>query len=209
MKKMSKSICSLVAALALTGSAQADSLWKPTSSRNHVGDKKARLVGDILNVIVQESQSLNKDKKTETERTSTNDASISSFLYGTSGIETGGTLKHNGNYPAMKFSSANSHKGSGKIQNSESIGDRFGVRVVDVLPNRNLVIEGTRRKSYSGESQTIILRGTVRWDDIGAQNSIYSYHISDLSLRYINEGELTSSQRKGWFKRFWDNVTPF
>lgn len=208
MKKMSKSIYSLVIILALTGSTRADSLWKPSSSRNHVGDKKARMAGDILNVIVQESQSLNKDKKTETERTSANDASISSFLYGTS---TGGSgmLKHGGSYPAMKFTSANSHKGSGKIQNSESIGDRFGVRVVDVLPNRNLVIEGTRRKSYSGETQTIILRGTVRWDDIGAQNSIYSYHISDLSLRYINEGELTSSQRKGWFKQFWDTVTPF
>ena len=208
MKLMSKSTCSLIAALAMAGGAQADSLWKPGISRSQAADKKARAVGDILNVIVQESQTITKDNKTETERASSNDASISSFLYGTSTAGSG-LLKHGGNYPAMKFTSSNTHKGSGKIQNSETIGDRFGVRVVDVLPNRNLIIEGTRRKAYSGETQTIILRGTVRADDIGASNSVFSYHISDLSLRYINEGELTNSQRKGWFKRFWDGVSPF
>ena len=208
MKRLLKSTCKLAAALTLTCSVQADSLWKSTTSRNHLGDKKARHVGDILNVRIQETQSLSKDKKTETERSSSNDASISSFLYGTS---TGGSGlgKHGGNYPAMKFSSSNKHKGIGKIQNTESLGDRFGVRVVDVLPNGNLIIEGTRRKSYSGESQTIVMRGTVRKVDIGSDNSVFSYLISDLSLRYINEGELTSSQKKGWFKRFWDTISPF
>ncbi len=202
---------SVVLGLALAHTALADSLWNPAVSRNQSGDKKARMVGDILNVLVQESNTLSKSAKTETAKDSSTDASLSSFLFGTAAGTTTGSqmLKHKGAYPAMKFSGTSDFKGGGKVDNSDNIAARFGVRVVDVLPNNNLIIEGTRMTAYSGETQTIVLRGTVRSEDIGAANSIYSYHISDLSLRYINSGELTDTQRKGWFTKFWDSVSPF
>ncbi len=217
MNTLSKSISSLRAAvaaagmLALAGNGAADSLWKPASSRNQAGDKKARDVGDILNVLVQESNALSKSAKTETAKESTQDMGISSFLYGTAAATTTGSqmLKHKGSYPALKFGSTGDFKGGGKVENSDSVVARFGVRVVDVLPNNNLIIEGTRTTAYSGETQTIILRGTIRSDDIGAANAIYSYQIADMTLRYINSGELTNTQRKGWFTRFWDSANPF
>jgi flagellar L-ring protein precursor FlgH len=84
-----------------------------------------------------------------------------------------------------------------------------GVRVIDVLPNRNLVIEGTRESAFSGEQQTIVLRGVVRPDDITAGNSLYSYNIADATIRFVTKGTLTDSERKGWFNKVWDKVTPF
>ena len=203
-----KHVTILITSLLLTFSVRADSLWKDDVSRSPFADKKARFVGDILNVRVQESNAAKRDAKTETSRDSETDASISSFLFGTS---TGGSgfLKHGGTYPAMKFANATSHAGTGTIDNSDSITSRFSVRVVDVLPNGNLIVEGIRNASYAGESQTVVLRGAVRPFDIESDNSIYSYLLSDLNIRYVSSGVISAAKDKGWFMNFWDKVSPF
>ena len=61
----------------------ADSLWKDDIGRAPVADKKARFVGDILNVRVQESNAAKRDGKTSTERKSDVDASISNLFFTT------------------------------------------------------------------------------------------------------------------------------
>jgi len=201
----------IITSLLLTFSVRADSLWKDDVSRSPFADKKARFVGDILNVRVQESNAAKRAAKTESSRDGSVDASISSFLFGTqAGTSTGSQFgKHKGSYPAMKFSNATSHKGTGTIDNSDSITTRFSVRVVDVLPNGNLILEGIRSASYAGESQTIVLRGAVRPFDIESDNTIYSYLLSDLNIRYVSSGVISSAKDKGWFMNFWDKISPF
>ncbi len=214
MKNLSKSdyrSCLLIVGLALVNTASADSLWKPGISRNQATDKTARATGDLLTVVVFEKNVINKSAKSETKKESTDDAKIESFLYGTAAGTSSGSqaLKHKGAYPAMKFSLSNAFKGEGSVANSDDISATFTVRVIDVLPNGNLIIEGMRRTAYVGEIQDIIMRGTVRKIDITGQNKVNSNQVADLSLRYINTGEITDGQRKGWFKRFWDSVSPF
>ena len=206
-----KNTAVIISSLLLTFSVRADSLWKDDVSRSPFADKKARFVGDILNIRVQESNAAKRDAKTESSRTGTADASISSFFFGTqAGTSTGSQAgKHKGSYPAMKFSNATSHAGTGTIDNSDSITARFGVRVVDVLPNGNLIVEGIRNASYAGESQTIVLRGAVRPFDIESDNTIYSYLLSDLQIRYVSSGVISSAKDKGWFMNFWDKISPF
>jgi flagellar L-ring protein precursor FlgH len=201
----------LLAGLMLAGTAGADSLWKPGVSRNQVTDKTASAVGDLVTVVVFEKNEISKSSKSETKKESADDAKIESFLFGTAAGTTSGSqaLKHKGAYPAMKFSLSNSFKGEGSVANSDNISATFTVRVIDVLPNGNMIIEGMRRTAYVGETQDVILRGTVRGLDISGQNKVNSNQIADLSLRYLNSGEITDGQRKGWFKRFWDSVSPF
>ena len=199
----------LLVGLMLTGTVGADSLWKPGLSRNQVTDKTARAVGDLVTVVVYETNVINKSAKSETKKESADDAKIESFLYGTATGAAHNALKHKGAYPAMKFSLSNSFKGEGSVANSDDISATFTVRVIDVLPNGNMILEGMRRTAYAGETQDVILRGTVRRLDITGTNKVNSNQIADLSLRYINSGEITDGQRKGWFKRFWDSVSPF
>jgi flagellar L-ring protein precursor FlgH len=198
--------CALAAWVGGAGLVQGDSLWQDEVSRPICSDKRAVAVGDILTVVVQENNSASKKKNTKTDKTSGMDASIASFFYSPA---SSGLLTKGGQMPALKFNSANSFAGGGSIDNSETIVARIGVRVVDVLPNRNLVIEGTRESGFSGEQQTIVLRGVVRPDDITAGNSIYSYNIADATIRFVSKGALSDSQRKGWFNKVWDKVTPF
>ncbi|SRR5581483_6056926 len=184
----------------------ADSLWKPEAPNSMFADKKAHAVGDIVTILIQENNGATRDNSTTTSRKSSVDASIASFLYGPAAS---GFLTKSGNYPAMKFSGDSEHAGSGKINNSETITARLSVRVIDVQPNGNLVVEGRRKTAFSGEKMDAILRGTVRSDDVAANNTVYSYNVADATIEFVSAGSITDSQRKGWFMKFWDKFAPF
>ncbi len=192
--------------ITLAAPAVGDSLWHDASSRSIISDVRARNVGDILTILVQESNTASKDNSTSTSKKTGIDSSISSFLFGAAQDK---FLTKGGQYPALKVNGSSSYDGGGKISNSETITARISVRVVDVMPNGNLVIEGSRKTSFAGETQDAILRGVVRSDDVAANNTVFSYNIADATIRYISKGAVSDSQGKGWFHKAWDKVAPF
>jgi flagellar L-ring protein precursor FlgH len=187
-------------------STHAQSLWKDEASRSMVSDKRAAGVGDILTIIVQESNTASKDNSTQTSKQSGIDAAIQAFLYSP---EASGLLTKKGQMPQIKLDAKQNFSGGGKINNNEKVTARIAVRVMDLLPNGNLVIEGTRQISFAGESQDAVLRGVVRKEDIAANNTIFSYNIADASIKYVSKGTVSDNQRKGWFTKIWEKVTPF
>ncbi len=193
-------------AVCAAGHGFAQSVWREETSRSMFADKRATGVGDVLTIIVQESTTASKDNQTKTAKESSVDASIATFLYspGASSF-----LTKNGAMPALKYDSKNGFAGGGSVDNSEKIVARVAVKVIDVLPNKTLVIEGTRETSFSGERQTVTLHGVVRPEDVSANNTVYSYNIADAKVQIVSKGVLTDSQRKGWFNRIWDKLTPF
>lgn len=207
MKARFRFLCeaALIAALVLPA-ARADSLWQAESNRSMYSDRKAFAVGDILTVLVQESSTASKDNNTKTAKKAAVDASLNSILYTPAGSA---FLTKRGQLPALNFNADHSFDGGGTIENKEEIVNKITVRVVDVLPNKNLVVEGSRHTSFSGESQDVIVRGVVRPEDIQANNTVYSYNVADATIKIVNKGTVTDSQRKGWFTRLWDKITPF
>ena len=192
--------------LCLPPALRADSLWQDGNSRSMAGDKRAAALGDILSIVVQETSTASKDNSTKTAKKTGVDASIDSFFYspGASSL-----LTKKGQLPALKFSSSHDFDGGGTINNSEKIVARIAVRVVDVLPNQNLVIEGKRQTSFGGETQDILLRGVLRPADITANNTVFSYNVAEATIRFSGKGTVSETQRKGWFTRVWEKVTPF
>ena len=195
-----------LALLALTPSLPADSLWTAGVSKSLYADRRAGRVGDIVTILVQETSTATKGNTTKTSKQSGVDASIDTFLYspGASGLLTQG-----GKMPALKFSNKSDFSGGGSINNSQQIVASVAVRVIDMLPNGNLVIEGTRESSFSGEQQTIVLRGTIRQDDIMSNNTIFSYNVADATIKIVSKGTISDAQRKGWFHKFFDKLSPF
>lgn len=189
----------------LPSAALPQSIWRDDSRPMYV-DKRGVAIGDILTIVVQESTVTSKDNKTATSRQSAVDASISSFLYSPTAS---GLLTKHGQLPAMKFAAKNDFSGGGTVNNSENIVARIAVRVIDILPNKNLVIEGRRETAFGGEKQTMVLRGVVRTDDVAANNTVLSYNVADATIQILSKGAITDSQKKGWFTRLWDKISPF
>jgi flagellar L-ring protein precursor FlgH len=67
----------------------------------------------------------------------------------------------------------------------------LGGHVIEVLPNGMLVIEAARQVEFSQQTQTIVLHGVVRPEDISQQNQILSTAISSLELQVRGKGIIT------------------
>jgi len=215
MKTKSASASDLVLAVALlvasVGSAAAadtGSLWANARGReaSMVSDRRARHVGDILTVIVQESASVQASRSTKTEKKAAVDNAVSQFLFP---VTASGLGTHNGELPATSLSGNNTFEGSGEISNRQTVSARAAVTVIDVLPNGNLVIEGRRYVAYSGEKQYAVLHGIVRPDDIQSGNIVVSSAIADARVEFSSKGAISTAERKGWFTRVLDTINPF
>lgn len=210
MKKINLTSCLCVpiaACLAIgTFNLPAQSLWGQGGARSMFSDKRASGIGDVLTIVVQEVTSTAKDNSTATKKKTSMDAAISSFFFSPAGSK---LLTHNGQMPSLKYGMDNQFSGGGTINNSERMVAQVAVKVIDVLPNGNLVIEGSRETAFSGEKQNIVLRGIVRQEDVTSANTVFSYNVADAKIQIIGKGSISDTQRKGWFTKIWDKVTPF
>ena len=185
--------------------AAADSLVKP-AARSMFADKRGVGMGDIINVVVQESTTSSKDNSMKTSKKSDLDAKLETFFYSPTAS---GLLTKEGQMPAIKFNSSSGFDGGGSLNNTERITARVAVQVMDVLPNQVLLIEGRKQTKINGETSDVVLRGSVRMQDVTAGNTVFSFNVLNAEIQIMDKGLLRENQRPGWFKRLWDRFAPF
>jgi flagellar L-ring protein precursor FlgH len=216
MKTMSKSasnlfalalILALVAVRPLTAAASG-SLWPAAGQpgRNMVSDRKAAVAGDILTIVIAESAVAQSTQNKQSTRESSIEDAVERFLFSaaTSGLGT-----HNGELPSTSILGKSGYSGGGAVNNSQSLSSRAAVLVSDVLPNGNLVIEGVRVVTFSGETQYVVLHGLVRRDDIARDNTVLSTNIAEARVEFHTEGSLTDAQKRGWLAKVYEKLRPF
>lgn len=211
MKTVSKSAFNLLSAAlsfaALTSLASASgSLW-PTntaSERPMVADRKASRSGDIITIVVSESAIAQSSQSKKSSRDASLNDSVKQFLFANSRAGT-----HLGGLPGIELGGTSSYSGGGDVSNSQSLSARAAVLVTDVLPNGNLVIEGARMVTFSGETQYVVLHGLVRADDVARDNTVTSTNIADARVEFYSEGQLTDAQKRGWFSKLYERLRPF
>src|SRR5580698_2630694 len=100
-----------------------------------------------------------------------------------------GTL-HSGNalQNLVNQTSSSGLDAQGTSATDSSLSTTFGGQVVEVLPNGMLVVEAARQVEFSQQTQTILLRGLVRPEDISQQNQVLSTAISSLELEIRGKG---------------------
>ena len=194
------------------------SLWQARSSFNGLFiDTKARNIGDIVTVKIDESAQASNKANTETERSSGLEAGIDKMF----GIENWWQdeilPEVNSNWPkidpfgnpSVKGSLKSDFKGDGETSRSGNLEAFITCRVVDVMANGNLKIVGTREVMVNHENQLIILSGIIRPRDISDTNVILSTFISDAKIAYSGSGVVDDRQRPGWLANLLNNVWPF
>jgi flagellar L-ring protein precursor FlgH len=182
------------------------SLWQASSS-GLVEDFKARTRGDTVTVVITETSSASKEATTSTARTTALSAGVPNFL----GLETNMTGIKNWMDLSKLLNADTSSKydGSGSTTRKENLNATITARVVDVLANGNLLIEGRRNVMVNHEDQIILLEGTVRPKDISPDNIVYSAQIADARITYSGKGIVSDRQQPGWLMNMIDKVWPF
>jgi len=160
---------------------QPGSLWTPTSLFSDLtSDLRARRVGDIVTILVQEKASAVSSGTVKTQRNSSLQSSISAA---------GGITRATGPWANLaKASTANSLDGQGATTRDTTLTATISAVVTQVLPNGSLVIQGTKNVKINNENQILGLRGLVRPVDLDTTNTVSSDRVAQMDLQVNGKG---------------------
>jgi flagellar L-ring protein precursor FlgH len=165
-------------------------------------DVRAMRPHDLIQVVVAENLTSSTDGTVKNSRASSANSGISGLL---------GTLKAGNALQNIITQSASSAlNAQGTSATDSSLNTTFGGQVVEVLPNGMLVVEAARQVEFSQQTQTILLRGLVRPEDISQQNQVLSTAISSLELEVRGKGIINDyTHRSNALVRFLQNLLIF
>jgi flagellar L-ring protein precursor FlgH len=166
------------------------------------GDLKARRVGDVLTVVLNENTNATKNNKNTQTKVTTLNVQPTSFL---------GSLIQFNTIPGLPPLASNIHNnismngnandsfaGSGQaIQNNQLTGS-ISVVVSEVLPNGNLVVKGEKWVTINTGDEYVRLTGIVRPSDITDENTVTSAQVADARISYSGKGNFQNSSFMGW-----------
>lgn len=187
---------------------QQGTIWRGEATTNSFFvDQRAKGIGDIITIRIVEVSQASEKATTDTGRNSEINAGISNYF----GLEA--------KYPAMqsninkealiKANTSNKFAGTGETMRTGTLSATISAKVVDLLPNGNLAIEGKRELYINNEKKEILLQGVVRPRDIAYDNSVFSTQVADAKVIYTGIGIIGEKQRPGWLTRVFDIVWPF
>jgi len=99
--------------------------------------------------------------------------------------------------------------GDGATDRKDTLRTRLAAEIMDIKPNGNLVIEARHTFTKQREKTTITVSGVVRPQDVGPDNTVYSYNVADADIKYDSTGPVTDANKRGWFTRILDKLWPF
>lgn len=180
------------------------SLWPADDHVFFYADRKALRVGDIITISISENASANNTADTDLSRSSSIEAGLSTFF----GKEKFLKLFKLGD-DLVKSTSDNSHKGAGTTTREGKVTATITAMVKEVLPNGNLIVQGTRAVAVNHEEQYITITGVIRPLDVSRDNVVLSSQVADASIAIGGSGVVADKQRSGWANWAFDFVWPF
>lgn len=190
-----------------TPAASSNSLWR-VGARAFFNDQRASKVGDILTVNIDIDDSATTKNQTNSSRASNGSLGVPNFL----GLESSlGKVLPGGFDPANMVSTKSgfSNAGAGAITRSEKISLTIAAVVSGVLPNGNLVIQGTQEVRTNAELRQLTVAGIVRPEDISSANTIKHTQIAEARISYGGRGDLSRVQKTPAGQSLVEKFSPF
>jgi flagellar L-ring protein precursor FlgH len=190
------------ATLASTGS-----IWSPASN-SLCADVRAAKIGDVVTITVSETSAASKASATTAQKAKT---STGSLTFGGIGFGAAGVASPKGAMSLGPYNTsfANTFTGTGATSQTDSMTAYMTATVIDVLPNGNLLIRGSRWTKVNDELQQIVLEGVIRPADISRLNTVLSQNVAEAKIFLLGKGPVAQSQKPGWLNQVIDFISPF
>ncbi len=193
-------------------SSHAGSIWakRDKNMKDLYADDVARHIGDILTINIAEASKVDNKAKRDMKK----DTSRSTTFGGGPNFPSGGTfdrLLPEQLLPSfdMNASSDNELKSKADYKDERKFEDQVSVVVMDILPNHNLIVIGTRSRNIAGDIQTIEVSGIVRPSDVAFDNTVKSEKVADFRVVTKNSGVSAPYTKPGWLGKIFDSIWPF
>ena len=165
------------------------------------GDRRARHVNDLLTVQVIENIT----------GTGSADSALTKDGKGAAAVTNAFGVEHK--LPAwidpanlVSGTAKTDFKGTGATSRTGSLTATMTVRVAEVLPNGDLVLEGAREIEINGDRQIVVLTGVARSTDVTPANVVLSTQVGQLRIRYFGKGLMKDNLKPGWLIRIMNKI---
>jgi len=168
------------------------------NSDNFYNDPRAKKPGDIVTVLISINDRASINNKSDIKRNTKDTYAIGasySFLKKIGGNITG--------------SSDSQSQGDGKIQRNEDIHLSIAAIVTKVLPNGNLLIDGSQQVRVNYEMRNLNITGIVRPNDIAGNNTISYDKIAEARISYGGRGRASEVQNTPYGQQILNRIAPF
>ena len=184
--------------------ADTGSIWQASSgvSASVTADVKARNKGDIVTILIVEKNNAQRARNTDTSKTQNAAVNVDQFFFKGVGTVAGAT-------PKLGYDSKRGYSGGGTVSDSGQVSATLAVQVVEVLPTGNLMLQGSKEVTISGETQTVTISGIARPKDILPDNTILSTNMAEARVHITGRGPLEDAQRRTLTSRLLDSFNLF
>jgi flagellar L-ring protein precursor FlgH len=186
----------ILAALAVLSLApdfvRADSLYPVEGAGSIYTEKRARRVGDVITVMIQEITTANQTAGSGNQK----DANLS--------VGAGmGFWSASGTQPVQQagIGGRTYSKGQGSSSRTAKVIGQMTAKITQVLPSGNYVVEGTRSVEVNEDKQFIEVIGEIRPDDISSDNTVPSSRVANAHIRVSGSGPASETARPGLLTR--------
>ena len=191
MKKiLAAGLVALTLAAATGAPVSAQSLWATDDgySYNIFADRKAHNVGDILTIVISESTTTTTSKSGSNSKSGSTQMDMGTGVFGFLRGILPTTTGVNG---------SDTWQAQGAASSTNRVAANVTVTVTQVMPNGNMVVEGTQSIWQNKNEHKIQFRGICRQDDVTADNTIPSTKVADATVKFDGKGPLNAKQRQG------------
>ncbi len=175
------------------------------SNVSYYEDYRARRVGDILTVKLEEKTTGEKKSATTVKKSNSNDIASPTILGSGVQFNAPGILplaSNKDNDLSFSTGSESDFDGSGDSDLKNKLSGDISVSVVEVLPNGNMVIRGEKVMTINQGNEYLRIGGMISPRDIDSTNSISSIRIADVQMSYVGDGPTNDGNVMGWLSRF-------
>ena len=171
------------------------SLYAANSSLSLFTDQRARQVGEILTVVLEESTSARKSATTNTSKNQSVGFEVPNFF---------GQIADPVQFGA-EIGADRGFNGSGDAAQSNQLRGQVSVQIVERLPGGTFRIAGEKRIRLNQGVEMVRLSGLVRDIDIAPDNTVPSYRVAQADISYNGRGAVADANTQGWLARFFSS----
>lgn len=198
-------IISLMLVGTISTSTYAESLFKIGTSQNVyynqprplIGTVRARSIGDIVTVVINESTKTSDEVKLNASVSSTNTDNFSTIL---NSIIPTSWLKifKNGQIPSVNnYGGGSASTNDNVLTRTSTFADTITTQVVQILPNGNFVIQGRKSAINADERLDLVLSGIVDPRLINSIGQISSNLVANLQIAAVGKGTVSNADKEG------------
>jgi flagellar L-ring protein precursor FlgH len=171
-------------------------IFQPQAYRPHFEDRRARHVGDVINIVITEKTAAVKAGATSGSKS----GSLAFTTPGPLAASLGASVATSG---SSKFADADNQSASNTFTGN------MGATVVEVLPNGNLIVAGEKQIAMNKGTEFIRFSGMINPDAITTGNTVLSTAVADARVEYRTSSQIDRAEMNSMVSRFFLSLLPF